>query len=71
VVAFYKGQDKIYETDPFTITEGMNAKSKAVPIKLTVPLTELAAGEYVCQVTVLDPAAQKAAFWQSFVKIIP
>ena len=71
VVAFYKGQDKAFETEPFAITEGMDPKSKAVPIKLTVPLTELAAGEYVCQVTILDPAGQKAAFWQAPVKIVP
>jgi len=71
VVAFYKGQDKAFETAPFAVIEGMNPKSKAVPIKLTVPLTDLAAGEYVCQVSVLDPTGQKAAFWQGPVKIIP
>jgi hypothetical protein len=71
IVAFYKGQEKAFETAPFTVTEGMNPKSKAVPLKLTVPLTELGAGEYVCQVTVLDPTGQKAAFWQALVKIVP
>jgi len=71
VVAFYKGQEKAFETEPFAVTEGMNPTSKAVPIRLTVPLTELAAGEYVCQVSVLDPAGQKAAFWQALVKIVP
>ena len=71
VVAFYNGQDKAFEAAPFAVTEGMQPKSKAVPIKLTVPLTELVAGEYVCQVTVLDPSGQKAAFWQALVKIVP
>jgi len=71
VVAFYKGQEKAFETPPFAVTEGINLKSKAVPLKLTVPLTELAPGEYVCQVNVLDPAGQKAAFWQALVKIVP
>ena len=71
VVAFYRGQEKVFEAAPFAVTEGMDAKSKAVPLKLTVPLTELAAGEYVCQVSVLDPTGQKAAFWQALVKIVP
>src|SRR6185436_12106962 len=71
VVAFYKGTEKVFETAPFAVTEGMHPKSKAVPLKLTVPLEELAVGEYVCQVTVLHPAGQKAAFWQAPVKIVP
>jgi hypothetical protein len=70
-VAFYKGHEKSLETAPFTVRDGMDAKSKAVPINLTVPLMDLSAGDYVCQVTVLDPAAQKAAFWQALVKIVP
>jgi VWFA-related protein len=70
-VTFYKGEQKVFETAPFAVTEGMNPKSKAVPLKLTVPLTELAPGDYVCQVTVLDPTGQKAAFWQAVVKIVP
>jgi VWFA-related protein len=71
VVAFYKGQEKAFETEPFVVTEGMHPKSKAVPLKLTVPLTDLAAGEYVCQVSIFDPNGQKAAFWQALVKITP
>jgi VWFA-related protein len=71
VVAFYKGQEKAFETAPFVVTEGMHPRSKAVPLKLTVPLTDLAAGEYVCQVSLFDPTGQKAAFWQALVKIVP
>jgi VWFA-related protein len=70
-VTFYKGEQKIFETAPFAVSEGMNPKSKAVPLKLTVPLTELAPGEYICQLTVLEPTGQKAAFWQAVVKIVP
>ncbi len=31
----------------------------------SVPLEKLPPGEYTCQVTVLDPATRKAAFWQA------
>ncbi len=71
-VTFYKGEDKAFETiAPFTVSAGMDAKSKAVPFKLTVPLDALEPGEFVFQVTVLDPSGQKAAFWQAPVKIVP
>jgi hypothetical protein len=49
----------------------MDPGSKAVPFKLTVPLEALAPGDYVCQVTVLDPSAQKVAFWQAQIRIVP
>ena len=34
-------------------------------------LAKLPPGEYTCQVTVLDPNDQKAAFWQAPVLLIP
>jgi VWFA-related protein len=71
IVAFYRGQEKVFEATPFTITNGMDAKSKAVPLRLSVPLDALADGEYACHITVLDPNGQKAAFWQAPVKIVP
>ena len=69
-VAFYRGQEKVFETTPFAVTQGMDAKSKAVPVKLTVPLMDIPAGEYTCQVTVLDITDQKVAFWQTPVLLI-
>lgn len=69
-VTFLRGAEKVFEA-PFTITEGMFAKSKAVPVKLSVALDALSEGEYTCQITLLDPTAQKAAFWETPVKIVP
>ena len=70
-VTFFNGPEKVFETEAFTVTSGMDPKSKAVPFKLTVPLEALAPGYYVCQVTVLDPSAQKVAFWQAEIRIVP
>ncbi len=70
-VTFYKGQTKAFETPPLAVTEGMNAKSKAVPMRFSVALNKLPPGEYNCQVTVLDPNGNKAAFWQASVMLIP
>ena len=70
-VTFFNGPEKVFETEAFTVTSGMDPKSKAVPFKLTVPLEALLPGDYVCQVTVLDPSAQKVAFWQAGIRIVP
>ncbi len=45
--------------------------SMAVPLRFSLSLNELPPGEYTCQVSVLDPATRKAAFWQAPVMLIP
>jgi hypothetical protein len=70
-VAFSReGEDPI-EIPAFVVSDGLDAKSKAVPIKLALRLDGIAPGEYLCQISVLDPSGQKAAFWQAPVKIVP
>ncbi len=70
-VTFYRGQVKAFETPPLAVTEGMNDKSKAVPLRFEVSLAKFPVGEYNCQVTVLDPTGQKAAFWSAPVMLVP
>jgi VWFA-related protein len=70
-LTFYRGSTKAFETQPLPVTEGLNPKSKAVPLRFSLPLAKLAPGQYTCQVTVLDPANQKAAFWQAGLMIVP
>lgn len=56
---------------PVAVLSGLDAKSKAVPLKFNSPLNKIAPGEYICQITVLNPTDQKAAFWQAQVMLIP
>jgi VWFA-related protein len=70
-VGFYRGKVKAFETAPLSITEGLNPKSKAVPVKFSIPLGKLEPGRYTCQVTVLNPSAQKFAVWRSNVVLLP
>jgi VWFA-related protein len=70
-VTFYRGQNKAFETPPLPVTEGMDPKSKAVPLRFNLALGKLQPGKYDCQVTVLDPTSQKAAFWQAPVVLVP
>ena len=64
-VSFYRGKTKAFETAPLQVTQGLNDKSKAVPLKFSVPMTKLQPGRYTCQVSVLDPTAQRFAFWRA------
>ena len=70
-VTFFKGSVKVMETPPVKVSDGIDPKSHMLPLKLAFGLDRLKPGEYNCQVTVLDPTAQKAAFWQAPVMMIP
>ena len=70
-VSFYRGSEKVFETAPMAVTEGMDPRSKAVPIRFSVALADLPPGSYDCQVTVLEPTGKKAAFWRAPVVVIP
>ena len=70
-VTFYRAQAKAFETAPIKVTEALNNRLKTMPLKFSLALNKLPPGEYNCQVTVLDPTSQKAAFWQAPVVLIP
>ena len=70
-VTLYKGDVKAFETQPIQVTDGLDAKSKAVPLRFSIPLQGIAPGRYECQVTVLEPGGRKAAFWRAPVVLIP
>ena len=69
-VSFYRGEVKAFETAPMMVTEGLDAKTKAVPLRFSVPLDGFATGRYDCQVTVIDPSAEKIAFWRAPIVIV-
>jgi VWFA-related protein len=70
-VAFYRGKTKAFETAPQEVTSGLNGSSKAVPLKFSVPLAQLTPGRYTCQVSVLEPTAQKFVYWRAPMVLLP
>ena len=56
---------------PLRVTEGLNAKSKAVPMRFSVPLGKLEPGRYTCQVNVVNPEAKKFAVWRAPMVLLP
>ncbi len=69
-VTFYKGQTKVFETPPIQASTVGTQTSKPMPLRFTVPLTDIQAGLYNCQVTVLDPEGQRASYWEAPIEII-
>jgi VWFA-related protein len=70
MVGFYRGRQKVFETPMAVMQSGFKAKSKALPVWFALPLKGLEAGQYTCQVSVLNPAAQKAAFWRAPIAVL-
>ena len=64
-VAFYHGDAKVFETAPMMVSDGLDTRSKAVPLRFSLSLESVAPGRYDCQVTVLEPNGKKAAFWRA------
>jgi VWFA-related protein len=67
-VTFYRAGVKMFETDPLGV-DSWDPKTRALPIRFTIARGTLTPGAYDCQVTVLDPSGNRAAFWRSDVQI--
>jgi VWFA-related protein len=70
-VTFYHAGNKAFETAPMLVTEGIDNKLKTVPLRLSLSLAKLNPGKYDCQVSVIDPSGQRAAFWQAPIMLVP
>jgi hypothetical protein len=69
-VAFYQGDQKVLET-PAVRANRVNAKRQGVvPLRLQTPLKGLPAGQYVCQVNVIDQLGHKFAFPRSSIVLL-
>ncbi|HEY7387825.1 MAG TPA: VWA domain-containing protein [Bryobacteraceae bacterium] len=69
-VSFYRGKIKAFETEPLEVGQGLNSKTKALPLRFSIPLEKLQPGRYTCQVSVVDPSQQKFAFWRAPVVVL-
>jgi VWFA-related protein len=63
LVSLYKDHTKAFESGPVAVTPLAGSRLGVVPLSFRIGLGKLAPGEYDCQVTVLDPEGNRAAFW--------
>ena len=69
-VSLYQGGKKLLETPPKSIEPSTTSRLGTMPLTFNLGVDSLPRGEYQCQVTILDPSAQKAAFWQAPIKLV-
>jgi VWFA-related protein len=69
-VTFYRGQSKVFQTPPRSVTDALSNRLRTMPLRFDLSLDQLPPGAYNCQVTVLDPGEQKAAFWQAPIMVV-
>jgi VWFA-related protein len=68
-VTLYREGAKAFETE-VVVSEVWDPKSRALPIRFSIPPGRLDIGSYECQVTVLDPLGARAAFWRAPISVI-
>jgi VWFA-related protein len=70
-VTLYRDGKKFYETQPTAITPDAGNNFGKMPFSFDIDTDALPGGQYDCQITVLDPATQKSAFWRAPVMLVP
>jgi VWFA-related protein len=69
-VSLYQGGKKLFETAPQSIAPSATNRLGTMPLVFDLSVDKLPRGDYDCQVTVLDPATQKAGFWHAPIKLV-
>jgi len=69
-VALYQEGKKVFETPPKAILPNPASRLGTMPLSFDLGVDSLPRGRYDCQVTVLDPAAKKAAFWRAPIMLV-
>ena len=59
------------ETAPIAVMAQPGTRLGIVPLSFQVSLRTLEAGSYQCQISVLDPGGNRAAFWQGTIMVLP
>jgi len=69
-VSLYQGGRKLYETAPKSIAPDPASRLGTMTLNFDLGVDNLPRGQYDCQVTVLDPSTQKAAFWRAPILLV-
>ena len=69
-VSFYRGAAKAYQSQPLEIKAPAANRLKTMSLSFDIALNALPPGDYVCQVSILNPDGQKGVFWRTPVVLI-
>ena len=68
-VTLYINGSEAFKTQPIAVAPNPATRLGITPLNFDVSASNLQPGQYDCQVTVLDPASGKAAFWRAPIMI--
>ena len=69
-VSFYHGKTLAFRTEQLAITDGLDKKTTALPIRFSLPLAKLQPGRYECQVSIMNPTEKKFSFTRAQIMIV-
>jgi len=69
-VTLYRDGKKLFETPPRSIVPDPASRLGTMPLSFDLGVDDLPRGRYDCQITVLDPSTNKAAFWRAPLKLV-
>ncbi|HZP03941.1 MAG TPA: VWA domain-containing protein [Terracidiphilus sp.] len=69
-VTLYRKGTKVFETSPTAIAPSTASRLGTMPLSFSLGVNGLTPGEYDCQITILDPSAQKANFWRAPIVLV-
>ena len=69
-VSLYRQGKKAFESPSIAVTPQPESRLGVVPLSFNIGLGGLAPGQYQCQVTVLDPAGHRVAFWVNPIMLV-
>lgn len=69
-VAFYHGRRKAFESAPVRINDAVAKRPGVYAVQFEIPLEKLTAGQYTCQISLIDEIGKKFAFPRASVIVV-
>ncbi|MBV8070902.1 MAG: VWA domain-containing protein [Acidobacteriaceae bacterium] len=69
-LALYRENKKLFESQPVRATRLSQTRDDTLPVRLQIPVSKLAPGEYQCQVNLIDEFGRKFAFPRTRIAVL-
>jgi hypothetical protein len=69
-VSLYRDGKKAFESNSIAATPAADSRLGVIPLSFQLGLGNLVPGEYQCQISVLDPAGHRVAFWVNPIMLV-
>ncbi|MFT4111512.1 VWA domain-containing protein [Silvibacterium sp.] len=70
-VSVYRNNVMQLQSPAFAVSPEASPRLKQVPLHFDLDIHSLDPGDYICQVTILDPTSGKSSFWRTPFKVEP